>query len=136
MVYMTSYITLSLIGLPILVALDMLWLLVIAQKYYKGHLGHLMGDVVVLQPAILFYILYTLGVTYFVTMPQVEASLPRVALVGAAFGFIAYATYDLTNHATLKNWPLEITVIDMVWGALLTASVTTMTVFIYRTFIV
>jgi uncharacterized membrane protein len=108
--------------IPMLI-LDGIWLAVIAKSFYAKHLGAIMTQNPVWIAAILFYLLYAVGVTYFIVAPAVAESLSWyvVLLRGALFGLVAYATYDLTNHATVVNWPTIITIIDMVWGATITS---------------
>jgi uncharacterized membrane protein len=103
--------------------LDGIWLAVIAKPFYAKHLGFIMTKNPVWSAAILFYILYAIGVAYFVVAPAVAGSIPwwHVILRGALFGLVAYATYDLTNQATVANWPVIVTVIDLAWGAVITA---------------
>lgn len=85
-------------------------------------IGHLMGEVK-MMPAVIFYFLYVAGVVFFVLMPEIEKqSLIYTLLSGAFFGFLCYATYDLTNLSTLKDWPVAMTLIDLAWGAFVTAS--------------
>ena len=80
----------------------------------------------------IFYLIYIVGVVYFVVMPGVEAeSIGKVLLSGALFGLIAYATYDLTNMATIKDWPLIVTVVDLIWGTALTTSIGVATYYLY-----
>ncbi len=94
------------------------------KEFYRTHLGHLMGDGVVWGAAAVFYALFAAGLLYFAVMPAAEAnSLLRAFLLGAAVGILAYGTYDLTNHATLRNWPFVVTVIDIAWGAVLSGIV-------------
>lgn len=106
---------------PMLI-LDGIWLAVIAKSFYAKHLGAIMTQNPVWIAAILFYLLYAVGVTYFIVAPAVAGSLSWyvVLLRGALLGLVAYATYDLTNHATVVNWPTIITIVDMVWGATIT----------------
>jgi uncharacterized membrane protein len=107
-----------------LFALDMLWLVKIAPNLYKSQIGHLMAEKANLVAAALFYIIYITGVVVFVVQPAFEkASLSYALGRGALFGFVAYATFDLTSMSVLKNWPAKITIIDMIWGTLLTAGV-------------
>lgn len=105
-----------------LAILDFLWLSTATKLLYRPKLGALLNDQVVWPPAILFYILYGIGVLAFVVRPALgDGGTPLSAFGwGLLFGLVAYGTYDLTNHATLPNWPLSITVIDMAWGALIT----------------
>jgi uncharacterized membrane protein len=87
---------------------------------YQQAIGHLMADQPKVAAAVLFYVLYTAGLLLFAVVPNVEAAgIGRAMLMGALFGFFAYATYDLSNLATLRNWPLGLTAIDMAWGATL-----------------
>ena len=107
-------------------AIDMVWLGLIAKNLYRKYLGSFLSDTVNWTAAIVFYLLFIVGIFYFAILPAIEKnSLAKAVLSGALFGFFTYATYDLTNLATLKNWPLPIVFIDMAWGALLTALVST-----------
>ncbi len=107
-------------------AIDMLWLGLIAKGLYNKYLGSFLAEQVNWTAAIIFYLLFIVGIFIFAIMPAVEKdSLMKAILLGALFGFFTYATYDLTNLATLKDWPLKIVLIDIVWGAVLTASVST-----------
>ncbi len=119
----------------ILVLIDCFWLLSTIDLVYRKNIGHLMATNAVLTPAIFFYFLYSLGVTIFVIMPAVQysqKSLAEVFLYGALFGLVAYGTYDLTNHAVLREWPLVITIVDMLWGAFMTGTMSLLTVYILR----
>ncbi len=103
---------------PIMVAGDLLWLGVIMKDFYRGNLGHLMASSVQWMPALFFYVLFVTGLLYFATIPGIQSgSFTRTFLMGAAFGLVAYGTYDLTNQATLRDWPLVVTLADMAWGA-------------------
>lgn len=106
-----------------LVILDACWLLLVAKPFYSERIGHLMATQPTWWPVLLFYPLYAFGITLFVLLPHANAPLTKIALLGICFGAIAYATYDLTNHATLKNWPLSVTMVDIVWGACVTGIV-------------
>ena len=107
----------------VMVALDMLWLGVIAKPLYQAGIGHLMADQPRIAVAVLFYLLYALGVAIFAVSPQTGGATWPVTLVMAAlFGFFAYATYDLTNLATLRDWPLRLALIDMAWGTLVSTA--------------
>jgi len=105
-------------------AIDMVWLGFIAKNIYRKYLGALLSDTVNWKAAIIFYLIFIAGIFIFVIYPSVEKqSAIRAIVLGAAFGFVAYATYDLTNYATLKGFPLNIVFIDLAWGAVLTATV-------------
>jgi uncharacterized membrane protein len=124
------FVVLYLISVPIFFIIDMLWLGVFAKDFYQSKLGHLLGEVQ-WAPAILFYLLFLLGLTYFATYPATVAGSITVAItLGAAFGFFTYMTYDLTNLATLKDWPLSIVLVDIIWGTVLGASVAALVYFI------
>jgi uncharacterized membrane protein len=98
-------------------ALDMLWLLGIAHNFYNDRIGHMLEGRFV--PAVLFYIVYNIGLMVFVPRSR-ETTWQTTLKYGAMFGFFAYATYDLTNLATLKGWPVDVTLVDMLWGTFVT----------------
>ncbi len=105
-------------------AVDMVWLGFIAKGFYRKHLGGFLSDQVNWTAAIVFYLLFIVGIFIFVILPAIEkGSLLRAIGLGAFFGIITYATYDLTNLATLKNWPILIVMVDIAWGAVLTSIV-------------
>lgn len=104
------------IAFLVMFLLDMLWLGVVATDWYARGIGHLMAPSPNLWAAALFYLLYPLGLLLFCVLPGRDAPWLRVLGMGALFGFFAYATYDLTNLATLKGWPPVLTVVDIAWG--------------------
>ena len=121
------------IALPVFFVLDMIWLGVAAKNFYAKHMGFLMKANVNWAAAVLFYALFVLGLVIFVIAPALDkGSWERALLFGAFFGLITYATYDLTNLATLKDWPLALTVVDMIWGTILAGSVSVGTYLIAR----
>ena len=127
------FVKLYAIALPVFFAIDMVWLGLVAKKFYRDQIGFLMKGDVNWTAAIVFYLLFIAGLVVFVITPAIEKnSWLHALLFGALFGVIAYATYDLTNLATLKDWPLLVTVVDLTWGAVLAASVSTATYFIAR----
>lgn len=108
--------------------LDFVWLGFIAKKLYYGEMGKILLEKPNMIPAMLFYIVYVVGVVVFVITPALEKqSLGHALGYGALFGFVAYATYDLTNLATLKDFSTKVVVIDLLWGAFLTAVVASVT---------
>jgi len=112
------------ITVPVFFVIDIIWLAVVAKSFYREHLGFLMTDSVKWPVAVLFYLLYIAGLAVFSIMPAVEKnSLLHAVFLGAALGLVAYSTYDLTNYATIKNWPLIVVVVDMIWGTVLSAGV-------------
>ncbi|WP_180130807.1 DUF2177 family protein [Rhodoferax sp. BLA1] len=106
----------------VMLLLDMVWLGVVAKSMYQESIGHLMADKPRIAAAAVFYVVYAMGLMVFVLVPHVnDTQWGRTLLFGALFGFVAYATYDLSNLATLKNWPVKLTLIDMCWGSVLSA---------------
>lgn len=119
------------IALPVFIVIDLIWLGLVAKNFYKDQIGFLMKSDVNWTAAIIFYLLFIIGLVLFVIAPAIEkGSWVPALMFGALFGLITYATYDLTNLATLKDWPLLVTFVDLAWGAVLAASVSTITYFI------
>jgi len=117
--------------LVIFFLVDIVWLGVISKKLYKEYLGHLMAPNVNWAAALVFYFLFIAGLVFFVIMPAIEkGDLMYAITVGAFFGLITYGTYDLTNLATLRDWPLNITIIDLIWGTFLNAATSGITYFV------
>ncbi len=111
----------TLIAFP---AIDLVWLGYVAHDIYRSRLGALMAPKPILWAALLFYAIYAIGVVWFATLPALNVQNWRHALVqGAVLGFVAYATYDFTNYATLRHWSLTLSLIDLAWGTVLTALV-------------
>ena len=105
------------------VVLDAIWLSLTNSRVYRPLLGQILIDGVRWAPAICFYLIYLTGVTYFAVQPALrDGNWAIAAATGAAFGFVAYATYDLTNQATLIVWPVQITLMDLAWGSFVTAA--------------
>jgi uncharacterized membrane protein len=118
---MRSVIIAYITGLVVMGILDGAWLSFATSKLYKPGIGHLMAPNPVIPAAVIFYLLYAAGVVYLITLPAVASGGPGSAFVrGAVLGLIAYGTYDLTSLAILNNWPVSVTVADMVWGTVLT----------------
>lgn len=113
-----------LVTVPIFFVIDLFWLGVVAKDFYQRKLGYLMRPQFNWTAAILFYLVFIAGIVLFAVKPALEAESSMRALVyGALFGFIAYATYDLTNLATIRDWPVIITLVDLAWGAVLSGTV-------------
>jgi uncharacterized membrane protein len=121
---MAYYTKLYAITLVAFLAIDLFWLGVIAKSMYQKYLGYLMAPEINWWAAFLFYFLFILGLLVFVVEPGLkENSLIETIWRAALFGLITYATYDLTNHATVKDWPAIITVVDLIWGMVLSVIV-------------
>jgi uncharacterized membrane protein len=116
------------IALPVFFTIDMLWLGLIAKDFYAKQIGGLMKPNINWTAAIIFYLIFIAGLVVFVITPAViKNSWSHAVLMGALFGFVCYATYDLTNLAVAKDWPVFVTIIDLIWGAVLAASVSVIT---------
>ena len=104
--------------------IDMLWLGIVAKNIYQKYLGGFLTNNVNWTAAFIFYFIFVVGISIFAIYPAVNKdSVYQALLMGALFGFFTYATYDLTNLATLKGWPLPIVIIDIIWGSVLSAIV-------------
>lgn len=119
-----KYILHYILTMPVFFAIDLLWLGVIGKPVYQKYLGHLMRTDVNWTSAIIFYLLFILGILIFAVYPALQQqSLRYAAFYGALFGFFTYMTYELTNHAVIKDWPSGIILIDIVWGTVLSCLV-------------
>jgi uncharacterized membrane protein len=113
-------ILLYIITFTVFFVIDIIWLSAVAKGFYRYHLGSLMSPKVNWISAMFFYVLFIVGLLVFVIRPALMGGVPLNALFyGALLGLISYATYDLTNLATLKDWPLVVTVVDLIWGTVL-----------------
>lgn len=121
--------------LALFVAADLLWLGIIMKNFYRANIGHVIGGGVFWPAAILFYLIFTAGLIYFAVMPGVESGmLLKTVLMGMGFGLVAYATYDLTNQATIPNWPTLVTAVDLAWGMILSGFLSFIGFYLYRFF--
>ena len=124
------------IALAVFFLIDMIWLGVVAKGFYRRHLGTMLSPKVNWAAAILFYLLFIVGLLVFVIKPALISGEPLKALFfGALFGLISYATYDLSNLATLKDWPLIVTIVDLIWGSALGGAVSIFSVLLGRQFL-
>ena len=123
---MLFYLKVYFIALVAFLAIDLPWLLFVARSFYKSQIGFLLAEQPNLVAAVVFYLLFVAGVVVFASAPAIAAgSISKAVILGALFGLMTYGTYDLTNLATVKNWPWLVTVVDLVWGTALSASVST-----------
>jgi uncharacterized membrane protein len=127
-----SFLTLYAISLPVFFVIDIIWLGFIASSFYRDRMGELFQ--INWTASIIFYLIFLVGLTFFATYPNLDKGWQMVLLYGALFGFFTYATYDLTNLATLKDWPLDMVIVDIIWGTVLGGSVAVGTYFIYSWF--
>jgi len=117
-----NFIKFYLVAFFVFFAIDLVWLGVIAKNLYREQIGFLMTDQIRWGAALLFYCLYLVGLVFFAILPAFKQNDWSIALFNAAlFGLICYATYDLTNLATLKGWPIKIVVYDLLWGTFISA---------------
>ena len=122
MIWITAYISAAIAFF----ALDCVWLGIVAKNFDFGRMAHLMSDKVNLAAAAVFYAIYIIGLIIFAIAPAIaENAWHTAALYGALFGFFCYATYDMTNLATLKDWPAAVSIVDIAWGTLLSGSAAT-----------
>jgi uncharacterized membrane protein len=123
---MSRFILLYLVTVPVFFLIDLVWLGVVARDFYRSQIGSLIADPIVWPAAILFYLLSIAGIIFFAVVPAIdEGNWTKALLLGAAFGFFTYMTYDLTNLATLQGWPVTLAVVDIAWGTVLSATVAT-----------
>ncbi len=116
------------VSVPVFFIVDMIWLGIIAKGFYRKALEPLLTPNINWAAAIIFYLLFLVGILVFALLPGMEKrSLGYTVVMAALFGFIAYATYDLTNLATLRDWPLMLSLVDMLWGAFLSTSTAAIT---------
>lgn len=122
-----------LIVMGVFLAIDIVWLAFISRSLYAKYLGYLMAPKVNFVAALIFYLIFVVGIMYFVLNPALaKGEWVTAFLPGMFFGLIAYATYDLTNQATIRDWPMLITVIDLIWGSSLSAATATISYFIIK----
>jgi len=116
-------------------AVDALWLGLVAPKFYKNQIGHLMAAKPNFTAAAIFYLIFIVGLVYFVLLPAITNESWVIALSnGALFGLVTYATYDLTNMATLREWPITMVIVDLTWGIVLSTTVSLLSYFIIQLF--
>lgn len=124
---MIKYVAAHLSAGAVMAALDAVWLTTMVNRVYRPTIGSIMAAKPDMTAAVAFYLIYLAGVVFFAIAPALkEASLMRAVINGAALGFVAYATYDLTNQATLSAWSTRMTLIDLAWGTVLTTTVATL----------
>ena len=119
----------------VFMGIDLVWLGFVAKNIYSKYLGYLMAPNVNWLAALVFYVIFIIGVLYFVIAPSlVDRDFTQLVIRAMLFGFITYATYDLTNLATVRDWPITITIIDLIWGTSLSTSVSVISYLIITNF--
>ena len=127
------YLKLYLLTVPVFFIIDLIWLGVVAKNYYQKNLNYILSPNVNWTAAIIFYLMYIAGILIFAVLPGlVKDSLRHAAVWGALFGFFTYATYELTNLALLKDWPLNIVIVDILWGVVLCSAVATLSFYVAK----
>lgn len=133
---MLEFIKIFSITFAIFLVIELIWLTLIAKDFYQKEIGYIMSPKPNLIATSLFAILFVLGMVFFVINPAIEKnSWIYAALVGIFYGLITYSTYTLTNLATLKGWPLKVSIIDLIWGSLLGGIVSTISYMLLNLFI-
>ncbi len=111
------------ISLVVFLTLDLIWIRFIARNFYRRTIGHLLAENIKAAPVIMFYVCYVGIMCYLVVLPSLQnGGLTQAAIGGALFGIVGYGTYDMTNYALLKNWPLSVTIIDLIWGSFVSST--------------
>ncbi len=124
----SGFFKLYVVALVIFLAIDLIWLGVVARSFYQEQMGHLMRPNVNWPAAVAFYMVFVLGIVVLSVMPAAERqSLSHAIILGGLLGLVTYAAYDLTNLATLDGFPLKVALVDLVWGTVLCATVSAMT---------
>ena len=119
----------------VFMGIDLVWLGFVAKNIYSKYLGYLMAPQVNWLAALVFYVIFIIGILYFVIAPSlVDRDFTQLVIRAMLFGFITYATYDLTNLATVRDWPITITIIDLIWGTTLSTSVSVISYLIITNF--
>ncbi len=127
-VTVANAIVVFLVSIVAFIGIDYVWLAKVSPKLYKENIGHLMADKPNLKAALLFYLIFLSGLSYFVIWPALEIdSIASLLFPSALFGLVTYATFDLTAQAVFKKWPAKITVIDLLWGTLLSVATSVVT---------
>ena len=127
------YVKLYGLTVPVFFIIDLIWLGVVAKSFYQKNLKYILSPNVNWTAAIIFYLIYIAGILIFAVLPAVaKDSLRHAAVWGALFGFFTYATYDLTNLALLKDWPIIIVIVDILWGVVLCSAVATLSFFVAK----
>jgi uncharacterized membrane protein len=127
------YVKLYGLTVPVFFVIDLIWLGVVAKGFYQKNLKYILSPNVNWTAAIIFYLIYIAGILIFAVLPAVaKDSLRHAAVWGALFGFFTYATYDLTNLALLKDWPIIIVIVDILWGVVLCSAVATLSFFVAK----
>ena len=120
----------------VFMGIDLIWLGFVAKNIYAKYLGYLMAPKVNWLAALVFYVIFIIGILYFVIAPSlVDRDFTQLVIRAMLFGFMTYATYDLTNLATVRNWPITITIIDLIWGTTLSTSVSVISYLIITNFL-
>ena len=130
---MPFYLKLYALTVPVFFVIDILWLGVVAKGFYRRKLSFILSDDVNWAAAVIFYLIYIAGILFFAVRPALAGNSWReAALLGGLFGFFTYATYDLTNLATIKDWPVSVVMIDLLWGVCLCVIVATASFFMSK----
>lgn len=130
---MWDFMKVYLIAFGVLLVIEGTWLAVIAKDFYQKEIGFIMSESPKIIPTVLFAVVFIAGLVFFVINPALAKDSWKYALLaGLFFGLVSYSTYDFTNLATLKDWPIKVSVVDLIWGSSMTSMVSTITFFIVK----
>ena len=130
---MKQYIKNYLVAFMVFLVIDLIWLGLVSKDFYQQELGYIMSDSPNWVVAFIFYVIFIFGLLFFVLNPALKSgSFKEALLKGLFFGLISYATYNLTNYATLKDWPLSLTIVDLIWGTTLGGLVSSISFLIFN----
>lgn len=130
---MWEFIRVYLVAFVVFMVVEGVWLVVVAKDFYKKEIGYIMSKSPKMLPTIIFSLIFVFGLVFFAINPALaKDSWSYALLAGSILGLVSYATYDLTNHAALKGWPLKVTIVDLLWGLSMSAIVSTATFFIVK----
>lgn len=131
---MTKLLIVYVVSIIAMVVIDLIWIGGVAKPFYQKHLGYLFAEKFKIVPIVLFYLIYIFGLMVFVVSPALSGAMPlgRAVIMAALLGFVAYATYDLTSHGLIRDWPAIVTVVDMAWGSFLTALIAAIAISVGR----
>jgi uncharacterized membrane protein len=122
------FLKLYLIALPVFLGIDIVWLTLVSKNFYARQIGYLLAKNPNLFAAFIFYLIFIAGLIVFVIAPAIDKKMwTYPVLAGAFFGLVTYATYDLTNLASVKHWPIIVTIVDLIWGMVISATVSIIT---------
>ncbi len=129
---MLLFIKLFIISVIVFLVFDIIWLAFVAKNFYKNQIGFLMKEKINYLSAMVFYLIFIVSLVIFVIMPNIDGNILKLILKASLFGLVTYATYDLTNFATLKGFPIKVVLVDLSYGVIIANITAILTYLIYR----